>query len=421
VKAFIQSVWELIPELYAYAIGALKETGRAFYICMAVLMAIMLFAGYNWLRMLSEGAGITGSSDFVPWGIFIVGFIFFVGVSAGSTIIGLMIYAFDRKDYKPIGSRAIVMGLVSLAAATMMLVGDVGVPWRTLKIPFILRNMTSMLIYTSSSYMVFGAILTGELFFALRIAMGSTSAFDKKMVKWLAISAMPVALMILLGPDGALFAVVKAREYWHNPLLPPHFAMSALVTGTAFMILITILTSKLQKRELLGMKTLTHMGTLLGFFISVNLFFDFFDLLILRYSDEIEGVEMLNLLTGRFSPFFALNYIGLFGGLLILLSKKGRETKKGLTLASLLAVLGIMNYRYYLVVGAQLVPLQPAMPEVHYIPTFPETAVAVGIVAVPVFLYSVLTKFLPMEPIGHKTAPDRAVEATADEAAPDRA
>jgi molybdopterin-containing oxidoreductase family membrane subunit len=421
VRELIHSIRELIPELYAYAMGALKESGRPFYIFMAVLIALMLFAGYNWLRILSEGAGLTGSSDFVPWGIFVVGFIFFVGLSAGSTIIGLMIYAFDRKDYRPIGTRAIVVGLASLAAATLMLMGDVGVPWRATKIPFILRNMTSMLIYTSSSYMIFGAILTGELFFALRVAMGSTSAFDKKMVKWLAITAMPVAIMILLGPDGALFAVVKAREYWHNPLLPPHFAMSALVTGTAVMILITILTSRLQKRELMGMKTLTHMGTLLAFFISVNLFFDFFDLLVHKYSDEIEGIETLNLLTGRFSPFFALNYIGLVGGLFILLLKKGRETKKGVTLASLLAVFGIMNYRYYLIVVAQIVPLQPALPEVHYIPTFPELAVAVGFIAVAVFLYSVMTKFLPMEPIGYKAAPDVPMEPMTDEAAPDRA
>jgi molybdopterin-containing oxidoreductase family membrane subunit len=398
--AYFSRVLEVMKEklkpLLDYSSEAVKETGKGFYVYLGVLLLIILLAGVNWFHMILVGAGVTDSSDFVPWGIFIVGFVFFVGASAGATIIGLMIYAFDRTDYKALGIRAIIFGLLSLVAAVLNLLGDVGVPWRTLLIPWVLRNMTSMLIYTTSTYMLFFMLLSAELYFALRIVLGSKEEFDKTMAKWLAIVAVPFALVVLHAPHGALFAVVKAREYWHSALLPAHFAVSAMVTGTALMILITIVTSTVDKRQLVKTDTLVHMGKLLAFFITVNIFFDFFDIFVLKYSEEIEGIEAWELLTSRFMPMFLWNFVGLFGGLFVLLSKKGK-TIKGLSVASCLTVTGIIAYRYYLIVVAQIVPLQPGLPEVYYYPTFTEWSISAGIVALILFLYAVLTKLLPME------------------------
>ncbi len=392
----VEVMKEKLKPLFAYSSQALKETSKGFYVYLGVLLLIILVAGFNWFHMILHGAGVTGSSDFIPWGIFIVGFVFFVGASAGATIIGLMIYAFDRTDYKALGVRAIIFGLLSLVAAVLNLLGDVGVPWRTLLIPWVLRNMTSMLIYTTSTYMLFFMLLSAELYFALKIVLGSKAEFDKKMAKWLGIGAVPFALVVLHAPHGALFAVVKAREYWHSALLPAHFAVSALVTGTALMLLTTIVTSTIEKRQLVKTDTLVHMGQLLAFFITVNIFFDFFDIFVLKYSEEIEGIEAWELLTSRFIPMFVWNFVGLFGGLFVLLSKKGK-TIKGLSVASFLAITGILAYRYYLVVVAQIVPLQVGLPEVYYIPTFTEWSISAGIVALVLFLYAVLTKLLPME------------------------
>ncbi len=375
----------------------MKDTSRAFNIFVAILLGIIGWGGYNIFLLFTKGAGITGSSDVVPWGIYIVGFVFFVGASAGATIIGLMIHAFYRNDYKPLGLRAILIGLLSLIAAVLNLIMDVGVPLRTLLIPWVLRNMTSMLIYTSTTYFIFGFIFLAKLYHAVEIARGSTANIHihKKMEKWLAIISVPFALIVLHAPHGALFAVVKAREYWHTPLLPPHFAVSALVTGTAIMILVPIITSKASKREIVGRETLDHLGKLLAFFITVNIFFDFFDIFVLMYSDEPEGIETLNLLTGRFLPLFILNFAGLFVSLFILLTKRGR-TVTGLSIATTVTLSGIIAYRYNLVVVAQTIPLLPGLPEIYYYPTFPEVSIEAGIVAFALFLYTVLTRVLPL-------------------------
>lgn len=397
MKEKIKAVKEKIQSLSGYLNEIMRDTSKGFYAYMSALLVIILGSGFVWYLMLTIGAGITDSSDFVPWGIFIVGFIFFVGTSAGATIIGLMIYAFNRDDYKPLAIRAIIVALVSLMAAVLNLIMDAGTPMRALLIPWIIRSFTSMLIYTTMSYMLFGSLLIAELFFAVKVVMGSKSAIDKKMAKWLALLAVPVALVVLTAPEGALFAVVKAREYWHTPLLPPHFAVSALVSGTALMILVTVVLSRINKKEIVGMVTLTHMGTLLAFFIAVNIFMDAFDMLVLKYSEEPEGVEALHLLTGRFAPLFALNFVGLVISLIMLMTTWGRKTIKGLTTVSCITLLAIVAYRYNLIVVAQIVPLQQGLPELHYFPAASEIVIEAGIVSLMLFVYAVLSKVLPME------------------------
>ncbi len=377
----------------------MKETSKALYAVLTLLLIIAAWGGYNFvLIMFVKGVGITGSSDLVPWGVFIVGFVFCVGTSAGASIIGLLIFGFGREDYKPIGTRAILVGILSLMAAVMFLMADVGNPFRAFLLPAVLRNMTSALVYTSLTYVGFATLMLGELYFAVKFTQsgGVGSDMEEKIAKVLAIMALLFALMVVHAPHGALFAFVSAREMWNTPLLPPHFVVVALASGTAVMILVAIITSKINKSELVGIETLNHMGQLLALFIIITLFLDFFDFLVMIYAGKPAGLEIWHLLTGRFAPLFIINTAGLFAAMLILLFKRGRSIK-GLSIASSLTVIAIIAYRFNLIIVAQTPPLFPGIGEIYYIPTLPEMAVVAGIIALALFLYIVLTKVLPME------------------------
>ena len=183
---------------------------------------------------------------------------------------------------------------------------------------------------------------------------------------------------------------------WNTPLLPPHFVVVALASGVALMILVAMITSKIEKRELVSRETLAHMGGLLAFFLIVTLFMDIFDFLVMNYSGKPGGLEIWHLMTGRFAPLFLTNTIGMSAALLILLINRGR-TIMGLFIASALTMIAIIAYRINLIVVAQMPPLFPGIGELNYIPTMPEMAVVFGIIALALFLYMVLTKVLPME------------------------
>jgi Ni/Fe-hydrogenase subunit HybB-like protein len=374
----------------------MKSPGRSFYILIAILLPIIGWGGFNWLRFLTYGPGLTGASDVVPWGIYISGLAYFIGLSAGATIIGLLIHAFGREDYAPMGIRAILIGLLCIIGAIEFVLADLGVPFRSLKVPIILRNLTSLFLISSSSYYGFIAILSAELYYTIKVTRGKANEIDEKIAKWLGILAVPYALWVVHAFTGAIFGVVKARELWHTPMLPVHFVVSAIASGFALVILIAVVTSKIEKRELLDRETFDHMGRLLAFFVVLTLFLDFFDYFILRYSGEKEAMETWHILTTRYAPVFMINIGGLVLAFLILLFKKGR-TPNGLLIATSIVELAIIAYRIDLISVGQLVPLFPGMGELYYHPTLPEISLALAIIAQIILLYAVLTKIIPME------------------------
>ncbi len=374
----------------------MKNTSRSFYVFIAILLAVIGLGSYNWMRFLTHGPGLTGSSDVVPWGIYISGLAYFIGLSAGATIVGFLIHGFGREDYKPMGTRAILLALLCILGATQFVLVDLGVPFRGLKVPIILHNTKSLFLISSSSYYGFMVLLSGELYYTVKMTRGKASERDEKIAKWLGIIAVPYALWIVHAFTGSIFGVVKAREMWNTPALPIHFVISAVASGFALVILVAIITSKISKRELLSRETYDHMGKLLAFFVVATLFLDFFDYFILKYTAKGEAIETWNILTGRYTPVFAMNIGGLIVAFLILLSKKGR-TVNGLLIATSIIQLAIIAYRVDLVSVGQLVPLYPGMGELYYHPTFPEISVALGLVALIILLYTVLSKVMPME------------------------
>jgi Ni/Fe-hydrogenase subunit HybB-like protein len=106
-------------------------------------------------------------------------------------------------------------------------VSDVGIPTRASLLPGVLRSYSSALVYSSTSYGVYIALLLSQLFFALKITLmgGVGGHWDKKMAKLLAIAALIVALVGVQGIEGSIFAIQKARGFWNTPLMPPHFVV----------------------------------------------------------------------------------------------------------------------------------------------------------------------------------------------------
>ncbi len=361
-----------------------------------VLAAIILLGFVNFIRQTVDGHHLTGLTNDNPWGLYISGFAFFIGTSAGATIIGGLIHAFGRKDYEPLATRALIVGLLCLMAAVLFIMVDVTSLPRMVRLPILWRNETSMFTYTSASYYVFGLLLVAEIYLAVKTTLGKASDSEKAWAKGLAIAAVPFALIVVHAVTGSLFAVVKAREFWNSPLLPPHFAVAALLSGLATMTLVAALGSTLSGRQIVSRETLSHMGILVGIFIAVAAFMDLFDFIVFSYSDTITGNMAWEFLRGSNLPVSVVHVGGYIVALSILLSKRGRETP-WLTVAAAVAIIAVAAYRYNLTIVGQAPPLMPFLEDPTYAPTWVEGSIAAGIVAFVVLGYSVLTRVLPME------------------------
>ncbi|RJQ48144.1 MAG: hypothetical protein C4538_04255 [Nitrospiraceae bacterium] len=385
-----------MKELSGHIRENIAGSNRIFYVYCFILLVIAVVGLSQAVKSLAFGHGHSTMSDMVPWGMYISGLAFFIGCSAGATMVGLLIHGFGREDYHPVGTRAILLALLSIFGAMNCVMMDVGNPFRAMKIPFLLRNETSMFFISSSSYMGFMTILGAELFMTIKITRGKASSRDKLLAKLLAIVAVPYALVVVHSFTGTIFGVVKAREMWNTPLLPIHFVTSALASGFALVILVTVITSWIHNKELVSMDTFNHMGFLLLFFLIATVFIDVFDYIILSYSATEEGMETWHLLTGRYLVTFLINMGGLFSALTIVAFKKGR-TPRGLLYATSITLLAIVAYRINIISVGQLVPLYPELGELEYIPNIHEVAPFIGLVALLMFIYAVLTKVLPLE------------------------
>jgi molybdopterin-containing oxidoreductase family membrane subunit len=197
---------------------------------------------------------------------------------------------------------------------------------------------------------------------------------------------------------GFIFSVIKTREYWNTPLLPMHFIIAALATGTAIIILATIFSSNLETRtkKLISSHTLNHLGLLLAIFIGITLLFDISDVLVMKYTDRPDGVEAWRILTEQHTLLFMINWVFLVGAMLIVSFKKGR-TAKWLGLASLMVIIAVAVYRFNLVIVPQKVALLPDLGEIHYSPTLTEISITTGIMSFIVLFYFVALKLKPIK------------------------
>jgi Ni/Fe-hydrogenase subunit HybB-like protein len=362
------------------------------------LFIIVMIGIYSFYLQTTEGHMVTGISKEVPWGIYIAAFAFCVGASAGATLIGFLIHAFGRNDYKALGVRSIIIGILSLSAAIFFILADVGVPLRMFKVPWVLSNSSSMFFISSTSYYLFMILLLTELYYLVKVLRKKASKREEQISKWLAIIAVPYALLVVHMVTGFIFGVVKTREYWNTPLLPMHFIIAALATGTAIIILATIYSSKIEKRAkpLISSNTLNHLGLLLAVFIGITLLFDLSDVIVMKYTDKPDGVEAWKILTEEHTILFTINWIFLVGALLIVVFKKGR-TSNWIALASIMVISAVSVYRYNLVIVPQKVTLLPGMSEIHYTPTFTEISVTTGITALILLLYFMALKIKPIK------------------------
>jgi molybdopterin-containing oxidoreductase family membrane subunit len=365
------------------------------YALLIIVLIVGLIGVYN---QIVQGHSVTGISKEIPWGVYVAAFTFFIGISTGSTLIGFIIHVFKLENLKPLEYRAVALGLVTLIGAIFFVMLDVGNPIRMMKVPFLMRNTTSVFFYSSLSYYAFGLLLL-LLFLALtKLKKNPENEKLQKRVRIMSIIAFPMAMGIVLVPDGALFSFVKAREFWNRPLLLPHFANAALVSALAVIVIIGFISKRIQKTEILNQSARHLLRIVLIFLVAGVLFLDLFDILVLKYSEKPEGIEAWHLLTTDHLYLFILNLGGLLVALLLLLSNFGKKLS-GMLLASILIVFAISAYRYNLIIVGQEIPLLEGVEVIKYRITSTEVAICAGITSLIILAYQIVVdKFEPSNP-----------------------
>lgn len=377
-------------------------------IAYGVLGVVTLIGIATWIYQLMGGLGVTGMNNSNSWGLYIICFMFMVGLSAGGLIVASSASVFHVTEYKKVALPAVILSTVCICMAGMFVLIDLGGiqrVWRIITGP----NPASPLFWDICIITCYLVINIVYLYFMTSKKPG---AQDK--VAIVSRFALPVAILVH-SVTAWIFGLQIAKEGWYSAIMAPIFVASAMDSGLA-MLLIALAALRRAGVFEVEQKLFSSLAGLLATCIAVDAYFIGCEVLTMAYPGA-EGAQTLALMTsGPTAPFFWFEIVcGLAIPFCILVFSRNRQ-KTGLVLfASALVVLGVFCKRCWLLLtsffepnisGANGITLGTQAAQQSganiwtltgtYAPTWPEIVIVIAVFALGVLAFMVMcSKLLP--------------------------
>lgn len=366
-----------------------KSMRYLFYVLWAV--AFILGSIGVWQRLV-YGHQLANYGSYVVWGLWIAGYIYFVGLSAGAYLVAALTNVLDLKPLQSITRLAVLTAAVTMGVALLAVLFDLGHMLRSYRV-FTSPNFDSMMTWMIWLYTLYGILLVLTAVALIRR--------NDTMVRFLFTVGIPLAIAFP-GGGGALFATLSARPFWHNPLYPVFFIVGALVSGTA---LVTALATFWPRRNGQRSEVIYAAGRVLMGLIALELLLEWAEFSVpLWYGVNPERKVLMEILTGQYWWVFWVLHIGL-GSLLplTLLFLKPRSLP-AVGMAGALTAVTFLAVRLNIVIPGQITPELKGLMTAYtdprltfsYRPSTHEWLVMLFLVAVAVAAYWVGARILPL-------------------------
>ena len=358
-----------------------------------LLLTVVAIAFLGWLYQLQIGLGVTGMNKPVFWGIYIVTFVFFIGISAGGIAVAALSHLAGIEKFKPVSRVAEVVAIISLVLAMIAIVFDLGRPDRLLNL-FFYPQFNSPLIWDVFVINIYLVLCVAMLYFGIK---GKT-----KLLKAFAVISIP-AFVLVHSITAWIFGLMKSQAGWHTAILAPLFIVSALVSGLAC-VLVTMLFS----RRFMGIHfdddVIISLGKYFKGLLPVLFYFLFCEFLTAGFAKvPSHAVVLRELFTGRFAGIFWFDIgLGIIIPFFIIISRFGK-TIVGVGIVSLLSFLGVFAERIDIILPSFFHPaLMNLRIPYSYRPTGVEYLLVIGLLALSAVLFIVATKVIPVFEGGEK-------------------
>jgi tetrathionate reductase subunit C len=284
-------------------------------------------------------------------------YFFLTGISAASFIISTLAYVFGIERFKAAGKIGAVVAPIALIISPLFLVYDLLQPSRFLHLMYMF-NYRSPVSWGSFLLTIYPINCLIYLFYIWKE--------NRPRIKFYGYLGIPLAIAVH-GYTGFILALAKGIALWNTPLMPIYFLISAMVSGTALLIIIAVLKETFLENNAainrffpkVEKEVIWELGRLLAVFIAVDLFVAFSDVVMLYYTTPENSIVAKVIMEGPFSNMFLMMEIGLGMVLpfIVLLIPGLNKSYTVLTVMSVLVLVGIWAMRYVTVVAGQYVPL----------------------------------------------------------------
>ena len=249
-----------------------------YWLLLGFLVVFVHSAGAVWVYQVYKGLGIAGYAHPIFWGVYIVTFVFWVGIAHAGTLISAILYLFRSKWRNAINRSAEAMTVFAVLTAAQFLGIHVGRIWKSYFIlPYpnqrgLWVNFKSPLVWDTFAISTYGTISALFLFVGLipdfAIARDRSTGWRKvlytalalgwqgKSKQWKAWNRTVLHLSGLCTPLVLSVHSVVSWDFamsivptWHATIFAPYFVAGAIFSGFAM-----VLTMMIPVRRIYGLE-----------------------------------------------------------------------------------------------------------------------------------------------------------------------
>lgn len=384
----------------------------------AWILFLLLLVGIGFIavvNILVNGLAETNLSNQLPWGLWITVDLSAIGLGAGAFTLSAAVYIFGWRRYEAIARAAVLVGLLGYTSAMIALLVDIGRPDRFYH-PVLYWNVHSVLWEITMCVMLYTTVLMMEI---IPIVIESTPLKNNRFLHWLAHSLhrlMPVAALMGMALSllhqsslGATYGVLVARPVWYSPSAPVLFILSAIASGIALTLTVTLISGAFLRRHLIPADILNNLARFAGFMALAYLYLKLWSWAATNYYSHSPALARDMELLSEHTPYgFTFWWFEIFLGALvpaiIFLWPRTRGNRYALILAGVLSVIGLIVYRWNMTLAGFVVGMDwsPGVAENFtigsYEPSIAEWGVAIGVVGYWVLAWSLAVRFLHLYP-----------------------
>ncbi len=408
-----------LPEDAQHLLRPLVVTTWRFYVAAGLLGAVTLWGAIAYYLQFSHGLGRTGLNQPEYWGIYIIDFVFFIGISHAGTLISAILRISKAEWRRAITRSAEFITVLVIGFGAIQPIIDLGRPDRLLNVfkhaqlrsPLLWDVMSITLYFTASTIYLYLPMLPdlaiirdsgikAPWFYRL-LAAGYRDTKEQRhrlerVIGVLAIVVIPIAVSVHTV-IGWIFAMTL-RPMWHSTIFGPYFVMGAIYSGiAALLIAMVILRRVYHLEEYFRPVHFDYMGRLLLLFSLLWLYFTFAEYLTAFYGGEHAEMQTFwAKISGPFAVPFWLMVLCCFAIPLSLMCRTATRTPRGTLIAGIAVVVGMWLERFNIVVPTSVNPRFGFEPVAHYFPSWVELSILAATFSGFILLYMVATKFFPI-------------------------
>ncbi|MEE8390134.1 MAG: NrfD/PsrC family molybdoenzyme membrane anchor subunit [Anaerolineae bacterium] len=410
------------PKEDAALFQPIVHTGRGFYVLVGALLIIISWAALAFYRQLTLGLGVTGLNRPIFMGVYIVNFVFFIGLSHAGTLTSAILRIVKAEWRRPFTRAAEAITLFSLPFGAGSILLDLGRPDRLLNVirygsfqSPILWDVASVSLYMLSSTFYFYFALLPDIAMC-RDRLQDADSFRKRLYEILALGwtgsekqyrrlntvmdIMAVWLTMLVITVHTVVSWIFGMTIvpgWHTAFIGPYFLVGAILGGIAALSIVMFILRKVYHLE--EFVKPVHFRAVSLFLLALSLlwfYFTFTEFITIYYGNEPAHMAIFDAkLWEEFASIFWPVVLLCFVIPVVVLANPLTRTITGTVIVSVGINIGMWLERYTVVVPSLTRPRLPYGIGV-YRPTWEEWAITAGSFAAFALLFTLFTKVFPV-------------------------